>query len=333
MCLRVRNLLGRSAADEMCRVADFMNTVPEDPKARIDHAARVFGETGPVRVTPEKLHAFTESTRDIDLAPANRLRRLAIELESLEFEQGWSGLRAIYQAAAEADPTDPLVLHSWGISASNWAEEWMTPDLSDRVAIAGEAERVLRAALELAPRDSKIAYTLGLVYYNHPTQVEDAEGYRSQAIGWFSRAVEWDPGNTIAQLYIAHCLHDRKEWLCAIAEYEKIDLDRLARAWPAWRAVKCREQLAQCYAYSGNRDEAVRRFIAFLDEVESWDGKSVEERIVNVDELVVAVTDLLGDPELLRRTSALVDRLSLQMRYRGLALRGRADEGSPAQDG
>jgi hypothetical protein len=98
------------------------------------------------------------------------------------------------------------------------------------------------------------------------------------------------------------------------------DRDRLSRSWPAWRAVKCREQLAQCYAYSGNREEAIRRFTAFLGDVESWDETRVEECIVNVDELVVAVTELLDDRELLRRTRALVERFVLQNRYRSFAL-------------
>jgi hypothetical protein len=84
-----------------------------------------------VCVTPEKLQAFLEATHDLDMPLANRLRWLATELEYLKFEQGWKGLRAISKAAAEADPADPLVLHSWGISATNWTEEWMTPDLLD----------------------------------------------------------------------------------------------------------------------------------------------------------------------------------------------------------
>lgn len=310
-----------------------MNALPEDQRDRFDHAVRAFSEQGPVRVTTEKLHGFLEATRDIDMSPADRLRRLAINVEHLEFEQGWNGLRAIYQAAAAADPTDAAVLHSWGISARNWTEEWRTAGLPDRVAIAGEAERVLRKALELAPRDSMIAHTLGLVYYDYPAQAKDAEGYRSQALDWFSRAVEWDPGNTIAQLYVAHCFHDRKDWLRAVAEYEKVDLDRLARDWPAWRAVKCREQLAQCHAYAGDRDEAIGRFTAFLDDVESWDEQSLEERIVNVDELVATVTDILDDPELLRRTRELVDRLALEKRYQELALRGLAKQGGAVSDG
>lgn len=204
-----------------------MNGLPEDQKARFELAVRAFREMGAVRVTPAKLQAFLDATRDLDLPPANLLQRLAIEVEDLEFEHGWHGLRAIYQAAAEADPTNAWVLHSWGISANNWAEEWMTPGLSERVAIAGEAERALCAALELTPRDSRIAHTLGLVYYNHPDRAADAEGHRAKALDWFRRAVEWDRGNIIAQLYVAHCLHDRKDWHSAIAEYEKVDLDRL----------------------------------------------------------------------------------------------------------
>lgn len=296
-----------------------MNGLSVDQKSRFDNAIRVFSGLGAVCVTPEKLHSFLEATRDINVPPATRLRWLAMEVESLEFEDGWSGLRAIYELAATTNPLAPSILHSWGISAINWAEEWRTPGLSDRVAIASEAERVLHAALSITPGDSTIAHSIGLVFYNHPDRAEDVEGYRSQALDWFSRAVDWDPNNVIAQLYIAHCLHDRKDWLRATAHYEKVDLDQLARDWPAWRAVKCREQLALCHAYMGNRNEAVGKFTAFLDDIETWDEQSVEERIVNLDELVAAVTDILNDPELLRRTSAVVHQLGLQKRYGELA--------------
>jgi tetratricopeptide (TPR) repeat protein len=309
-----------------------MNVLPDDHKERFDNAVRAFSQQEPVRVTAEKLQAFLKTTSDIDVPPATRLRWLAIDLENKKFEQGWRGLRAIYQAAGAADPSDADVLHSWGVSASEWAEEWMTPGFSDRVAISGEAERVLRAALELSPKNSEIAYALGGVRYNHPARTEHRELYRSQAIDWFTRAVEWDTGNVLAQLYLAHCFHDRKDWVRAIAEYEKVDLERLAREWPAWRAVKCREQLAQCYAYAGNRLEAVGRFNAFLNDVESWDDKSVEERVINVDELVATMIDLLDDPELLRRTRALVCRLGLQGQYRELALRGGAEEGGDVSE-
>jgi tetratricopeptide (TPR) repeat protein len=292
------------------------SSLPEGQKALFDRAVARFRVEGPVCVNPEKLSAYLDHTRDIEAPAAQRLRWLAIGLEHDRFERGWDGLRAIYQAAAQADPTDPFILHSWGLSASIWAENPLfTPDPSERMAITGEADRVLRAALERAPRDSLIAHTLGLVHYNDPAGAEGPDGFLSRAIDWFARAVEWDPGNQMARLYLAHCFHDRKDWARAIAEYEKIDLQQLARRWPAWRAVKCREQLAHCHACAGNTDEAVRRFTAFLDDVESWDGARIKEDLINVDELVDAVTHRLDHPPLLWRTRELVKRLELAKLY------------------
>ncbi len=298
-----------------------MSTFSADQRVRFDKAVASFRERGVVRVTPETIRLFLERTQDIPATPADRLRLLAIELENLSFENGWSDLRKIYRWAAEADPGDSAVFHSWGIAARNWTEEWMTPNVSERVRIAEEAEGVLLVALDLSPRNSHIAHSLGIHHYNYPSQTQDPEQHRSQAIDWFSQAVEWDPVNVIAQLYLAHCYHDRKDWPRAIAEYERIDLIQLAHDWPAWRAVKCREQLAQCHAYAGNTDESVRQFAGFLDEVESWEDTTLEERVINVDELAIAVTDILDHPELCRRTRALVSRLGLEKRYQQLAWR------------
>lgn len=313
-------------------MAHIRNDLPEPQKSRLAHAVCGFRDRNLVRVTPDDLQAFLEATGDIDSPPASRLRWLAIELEFSEFEKGWNGLRAIYEAAAKADATDSRVFHSWGISATEWAEERRTTNLRDRLSIASEAERVLHTALELVPQDSEIAHAMGLLYYNHPARTNDVEVFRSQAITWFSQAVAWDPRNTIAQLYIAHCFHDRKDWTRAVIEYNKVDLNRLASEWPMWRVVKCREQLATCYAYAGDKDQAVARFTALLDDVESWDAERLEEYVVNVDELVQAVTEVLDDSELLRRTRAMVDRLGLGSWYRELLLQS-SDEGILVADG
>jgi tetratricopeptide (TPR) repeat protein len=160
-----------------------------------------------------------------------------------------------------------------------------------------------------------------LLSYNHPAYGENPEKHESQAIDWFTRAIEWDSGNVMAQLYLAHCFHDRREWSRAIAEYEKVDLALLARDWPAWRAVKCREQLAHCLAFAGRTEEAVRHFSVFLDNAAVWDGEQAEENIINVDELVDAVTHKLDNPELLRRTRELVERLAKHARLNWLAKR------------
>src|SRR5262249_28966190 len=125
--------VGRTALTAQNTAGKYlMRGLPEDQKTLFGHAVRTFRGEGPVRVSPEKLGAFLHDTRDIPRTPADRLRWLAIGLEHDRFERGWEDLRAIYQAAADADPKDPFVLHSWGISAHDWMEDWMTPELSDR---------------------------------------------------------------------------------------------------------------------------------------------------------------------------------------------------------
>jgi lipopolysaccharide biosynthesis regulator YciM len=186
----------------------------------------------------------------------------------------------------------------------NWAD-LRTDDPAEQAALYDESEQALRAALALAPEMAPVAHTLGLLCYNHPRHSADPEAYQAQAIDWFTQAVAWDPTCVIAQLYLAHCFHDRRDWPRAIAEYEKVDLDRLARDWPAWRAVKCREQLAHCHAYAGNSAEALQRFTVFLDEIEGWDEDQIKERVVNVDELVDALTHRLDASELVPRVRKL----------------------------
>ena len=291
--------------------------LPTEQKAAFDRAVGAFRGERPIRVTPEKLTAYLNDTRDVGSSPAQRLRWLAIALERLPFESGWAGLQAIYRAAAEADPTDPWVRHSWGLSASRWLEVCpasVTPE--ERRAVANEAEGALFAALEFAPRDSRIAHTLGLLYYDHLSRIEDREVSLDRAIEWFTRATEWEPGDVLARLYLAHCFHDREDWDRDIAEYAQVDLARLARDWPAWRAVKCREQLAHCHAGAGHSAEATRLFAAFLDDAESWDDSQAEESISDLDELVDAVTRKLDSPALLRRARELVQRLATNPRTR-----------------
>src|SRR5262249_28377799 len=198
-----------------------------------------------VRVRPADLEAFLELTQGIDLAAAQRLRRLAIALERrAACQRGWEDLQVIYQRAAELAPNDATVFHSWGISATDWVDPYRGLEMPRRLAVASEAEWAFLKALDLSPRDSRMAYSLGLLYYEHPLRETDEATWVERAISWFTRAVEWDSGNVIAQLYLAHCYHDQKDWPRAICAYEKIDQATLARDWPLWRAVKCREQLA-----------------------------------------------------------------------------------------
>ncbi|HMW03101.1 MAG TPA: hypothetical protein PKE58_23380 [Acidobacteriota bacterium] len=301
-----------------------MNDIPQLQADLFRKAVRSFTDESVVYVSSPALEAFLDETNTIDLPAEERLRRLAVALEYETLEHGWDSLHLIYQTAAQINPHNPRVFHSWGISACTWLEGWICPTSAKRVAIAVEAEQVLLKALELAPHNSFIAYTLGQVFCNHPLLEDDQPNFLSQAIRWFHAAVSWDPENVIAQLYLAHCFHDLallddhpQHWEQAIIEYRKVDQARLARDWPEWRAVKCREQLAACLAGAGKEPEAIQSISNFLDELEAFepDEFGQHDAIVNLDELVWIVTHKLPHSELIRRARIQVKRFGFEDRY------------------
>jgi tetratricopeptide (TPR) repeat protein len=285
---------------------------------QLEEAISLFHGDDSVPVRALDLDAFLDLTEGSDISPGQRLRSLAIALERRATRQRkWEDLHLIYQKAAELAPDHATVFHSWGISATEWLDPWRTPEMSSRVQIASEGERAFLKALDLAPRNSHIAHSLGLLYYQHPLGETNEELWLERAITWFGHAAEWenDRYSVIAQLYLAHCYHDRKDWPRAIAAYEKVAQARLAQEWPRWRAVKCREQIAHCYALSGQADEAIRLFSSFLEEVEPMDASTSRDWVINLDELVDAVTNHLNDPTLRRRTQEVARRLGYTKRY------------------
>jgi TPR repeat protein len=281
-------------------------------------AVEAFRGSGKVEVSPAKLAQFVKATRPVNLPKSERLRRLAIELELAPFADGWDGLRQIYDAAAAAAPADARIYHSRAIAAVAWLDPWSTPEPERRLIIAADAEAALARALDLSPDDSRIIYTMGHLYYNHPLWKDDPDGWAVRAAKWFERAARMDPENTIAQLYLAHCHHDRKDWSRAIAEYSKVDLVKLAEQWPRWRAWKCREQLCHCLAYRGDLEAAALYFRRFLDDLEALDDATLNDCVMNLNELVEALQGPLSAPELLQRTRALIQRLGREREYKGL---------------
>src|SRR5262249_24388852 len=169
-----------------------MRGIPQDRKSQFDAAVRAFRGEGEICVTNASLEVFLMETRDIEIPEEEKLRQLAMSTEHDIFAEGWTGLRAIYEAAAKANSQDLYVFCSWGISAHSWYVDYRTPELTKRLAIASEAEKVLTIALKLEPQDSHIAYILWLIYYDHPARDEDLKTYLSKAISWCRRALEWD---------------------------------------------------------------------------------------------------------------------------------------------
>lgn len=306
-----------------------MRGIPQDRQNFFDEVVSSFTSEDRISVTAAKLETFLRKTQDIEVPAEERLRQLAIALEEQAFEKGWEGLRAIYEMAAQANPHDSYVFRSWGISAHDWAQDYRTSEFAERLNIALEAERSLTIALDLKADDSYAAYILGLVFYDHPARHEDFYSYKMKAIYWFRRAVEMDSDNAIAQLYVAHCYHDlasrgsiQQDWELAIEAYENVDQSLLEQDWPLWRALKCREQLAACYAWNGDEEEAIRRFSSFLDEIEALelDEHGMHVAVINLDELVDTLTRKLHNLDLIRRTRVQVKRYGFENFYKSLFL-------------
>lgn len=106
------------------------------------------------------LRVFLQRTGDLEVGPAERLRRLAITSESAgrcaEQPRGWLALDRIYAAAHQLDPSDPWVCHSRGISATECAAgAAVTEEARRRVFAAAHAALVNADAL--APDDPNTA--------------------------------------------------------------------------------------------------------------------------------------------------------------------------------
>lgn len=281
-------------------------------------ACNIFKGEDAVLVDAIKLQAFLQATSSLALPPAERLRQLTIHLQHEKFAEGWQGMRKIFLAAIQEEEPDWKLYHSWGIIVLDYSQKWTEPDLSRRLKFATEGISVLHQALELSPANSDIAHVLGYLYYNHPLRSEKKRHYRNSAREWFSRAVEWNPQNDIAQLYKAYCYHDAGDWQRAIEAYSGVNQQRLQEEWPKWRAVKLREQLAYCYAKAGDIEEANRRFTIFLDYVEKLNEEAFEDEVITLNELVMALRETPLLPSLLSRVRKLIARTRFMTWYESL---------------
>jgi hypothetical protein len=281
-----------------------------------------------ISITEAGLEKFIRDTEGLRIPAEERLRQLAIDLETEDFANGWQDLRLIYQAAARINPKDADIFHSWGVSATGWYEIWRTPDKQERLAIAAEGEKALSQAREIEPLNPDIAYTTGMLFYSHPANDDEPATYLHKAKDWFLQALKHDAGHIMAQLYLAHCYHDLAHnldaayWPLALKAYEEIDQKRLAAAEPAWYAVKCREQIAVCHIWCGNETEARHFCAAFLEEIEGYEVEAgiPHEAVTDFDEIVEALTQKMPEPEILSRLREQVKRYGFEDLYPKLFL-------------
>ncbi len=287
-------------------------------KLELKHAIELFVEgMMQIDVTDNFISAFLKATEVIQLPKEERLRQLAIVLENEKFTDGWKGLLRIYDAALQENPTDLDIYHSIGVSAGEWCEDWKEPDLAKRKAATVDGKAAVTEGLKLDPKDGDLSYVMGSLFYNEPFEGEAERVEKNEiAYHWFCRAVEVGAAE-IAKLYRAHCLHDLHRWDEAIVAYESVNQLKLELELATWRVYKLKEQIAYCYAQAGQQEKSITLFLDFIDEIShlARDEDFVLYHIVNLFELVEAVTKILHDDELLRRTRELVKQLKFEFLY------------------
>lgn len=254
-------------------------------------------DLAPERMQSFDVTSFLRDTAQFELAPADRVRRLAIFLEEERLDpDGWLALQRLYNHAAKLDPRDALVPASNAASAIVFAEILDPPESSDLI---GKAKTLLQRARDKDPGNAHVLYLTGYCEYMDP------DGAITDALSWLEQACEADSTDAWAHLYRAHCLHDLKRWGDATEAYQAV----YAAAFKgpvAWRGEKLREQLASCRLHSGDKVGALKDFEAVLKIYEQLP----PDRIVDISDLIEAANGVFRK-QLAERVAALAERIGL----------------------
>ncbi|APR75526.1 Hypothetical protein A7982_00872 [Minicystis rosea] len=210
-----------------------------------------------------ELTAYLRATASIPLAPTERLRQLAIALESSLLRgtqpRGWLALERIYAFGRSIDPGDPVLETSRAITAEQAARDADDqPDVRRRMLLVGKD--AAGRAIDLKPDHAAAHYVLGMLDYSRNGSLESA-------LACFERAIRHDPALGWAQLYRAHCLHDLERWAEAAQAYADVDPSYFTGR-SAWRYDLLREQRAFCLLQAGDEERALAEFLAILHRYE-----------------------------------------------------------------
>jgi len=251
------------------------------------------------------LDDFLGRTAHIRLAPAERLRLLAIELEGELYEpqpRGFLALDRVYRLAISLAPNYPEIHSSRALSADRMFCPIVVADgdLETVRPLIRTAREAIQRALELAPESAHVLGIAGLVTADDPDQGA------AEALLWFDRALAVDPNDQWSKLHRAYCLQVLERWDEAIAAYQSVDPAFLC-GLRAWRHEDDLECIVYCHYRAGRLDEATDLCRTLL---ERWtkDPSLVEINLNAGDYLTMVLDDDRLDESLRRDIRAFLTR-------------------------
>jgi len=203
-------------------------------------------QLGDSQVKTLNLSDFLQNIENPDIENSEKLRQLAIKIESrffFEEKEKWEVLEAIYLRGISENAEDAILHESRGISAS------MIIALSQDEGFKKELLKVgidsFSKSLSLGNNDARLYYHWGYLHY--PANL-------SLAIEKFEEALKIEEDYAIASMYLGYSYFDLKNWEKAISALGKVNEEELRGHW---EKIKSLELIACAQIESGSLSEGI----------------------------------------------------------------------------
>jgi tetratricopeptide (TPR) repeat protein len=148
-------------------------------------------------------------------------------------------------------------------------------ECADDIEMAASHYRNAIDLLEAVPEgelSSELAYVLGYAWYNLPKGAPEQSTKVERAL---RLAIQRDPSNSYASLYLGHHLFDAGRYSEALEHFRSISPFYFRLRGQQWRDVKLEELKACCALKVGEVEEAVEGLQSFFD---AWRHAPEEDR-------------------------------------------------------
>jgi flagellin-specific chaperone FliS len=262
----------------------------------------------------EKVKIFLAETHDLRISESKKLRQFAIIIEENCFANRWEEMQSIYERAIASDPIHLDIYHSIAVSAIEWVTGHTLDPLTAK-SILDYAESSIVKAISISEEQSSLYYTFGQVIYSRETNDKTHRELTERALSLFLHAYELDHENLMANLYVAFCLEDLKDWESACDRYEQIDIKAFEKYKPqwVWRAHVAKVNRAKCCFKAGRKQESTQIVKDYLDIITHLNSEEAMDYVEPIDNLFDFLKNQLNNESLLLRLQDLYIKFGINI--------------------